>query len=402
MIYNPLYKRTLLQISQFFLFCLIMMINLNGNNFFHLKEAFFILFVSTSLSYGNYKKLWNFLLMIVLYLYSATVNLITESNYQFSAAVYNLLGFIYLFLQVYETPEYKDTIIKSFLTSSRIVAVVSIFIWFICMIFPVIGNGLILFFKMNNYGNAAFIFLITKREILGFQFLRVYYCTAPCMICALGYYLLQQFDNKTKKNLFLILMYSFALCISGARANILAVILLICSFFCLNLIRERKLVMAFFIIIVAGISALLVLFLLLGEKSDASIKVKTLHKISYMEIFNKNPLKTLFTGWGAGSEFYSKGFHKMTDTTELSFYETIRRYGIISTFFIFLFIWFRPVIYCFANKFPFVYSMFFSIILASYILVSCTNPFLLGSIGFCSLIFMETIIYNFRKRVYIR
>ena len=197
-------------------------------------------------------------------------------------------------------------------------------------------------------------------------------------------------------------MYSFALCISGARANILAVILLICSFFCLNLIRERKLVMAFFIIIVAGISALLVLFLLLGEKSDASIKVKTLHKISYMEIFNKNPLKTLFTGWGAGSEFYSKGFHKMTDTTELSFYETIRRYGIISTFFIFLFIWFRPVIYCFANKFPFVYSMFFSIILASYILVSCTNPFLLGSIGFCSLIFMETIIYNFRKRMYIR
>lgn len=391
----PLYKKKLLEISQFLLSCLIFMINLNGNNFFHLKEIFFCLFVFASLQYANYKKIWNFLLMVLLYLYSATINLFTESSYQFSAAVYNLLGFIYLFLQVYEISEYKNTIIKSFLVSSFIVAVISIIVWIVCMSSPLVAAGLTLFFENNKTDAAAFIFMIMEREILGFRFLRVYYCTAPCMICALGFYLSQCFENPRLKNIIISLVFDFALLISGARANILAVILLNGGYFCLKLVKQRKLVRAFLTILVGGTLSLVFLLTLLGEKTDSSIKVKDLHKVSYMEIFSSHPLKTIFTGWGAGSEFYSKGFHKITNTTELSFFETIRRYGICSTILIFLFIWFRPIIFCFTNRIPFIYQMFFSVIIISYICVACTNPFLLGSIGFCSLIFMETVVYFF-------
>lgn len=390
-----LYKKSLLQISHFFLFCLIFMMNVNGNNFFHLKELFFILFVSSSLKYGNYKKIFNFLLMIVLYLYSAVVNLFTEPAYQFNAAVYNLLGFIYLFLQVYEIPEYKNTIIKSFLASAFVVAFMSIIFWIICMSSPIIATGLQLFFETNKTDAAAFIFMIVEREILGFKFLRVYYCTAPCMICALGYYLLQMLNNKKIKYFLLVLIFDFALLISGARANILVVALLNGGYFCLKLIKQKKLVRAFIIIMIAGAFALFFLLTLMGEKSDSSIKVKDLHKVSYFKIFSEHPYKTIFTGWGAVSEFYSRGFHKMTNTTELSFFDTIRRYGVLSTILIFTFIWFRPVIYCFTNKMPLAYQLFFSVMVISYVCVACTNPFLLGSIGFCSLIFLETIIQDY-------
>ncbi len=393
-----LYKKTLTQISQFFLGCLIFMMNINGNNFFHLKEIFFVLFVACSLQYGNYKKVFNFLLMICLYLYSAIVNLFTEPAYQFNAAIYNLLGFIYLFLQVFEVEAYKDTIIKTFLSSSLIVAVISIFVWLVCMLFPLICVGLQLFFETNKTDAAAFIFMIIEREILGFRFLRVYYCTAPCMICSLGFYYLQQLKNPTKKNLFLILIYTFALLISGARANILVVCLLFGGYVCLNLLKHKKIVRALFLILLAGSLSLAFLFIMMGESSDASIKVKDLHKTSYMEIFSEHPYKTIFTGWGAGSEFYSKGFHKITSTTELSFFETIRRYGVLSTILIFIFIWGRPIIFCFSNKMPFVYQVYFSVIIISYVCVACTNPFLLGSIGFCSLIFMEVLIQDYFKQ----
>ena len=390
-----LYKKTLLQISQFFLFCLVFMMNVNGNNFFHLKEFFFVLFVVTALRYGDYRKLFNFLLMICIYIFSAVYNLFTEPNYQFGAAAYNLLGFIYLFLQVFEVKEYKETIIKAFLVSSFIVAIISIFVWILCMSSPLISAGLTLFFENTKTDAAAFIFLIIEREILGFKFLRVYYCTAPCMICSLGYYLLRQVKNSDKKNLFFILIYSFAILISGARANILVVCLLMGSYFCLKLIKQKKFTSAFLLVLIAATFSLIFLLMLMGEKGDSSIKVKDLHMQSYNEIFSEHPYKTLFTGWGAGSEFYSKGFHKMTSTTELSFFETIRRYGLLSTILIFIFIWLRPVIYCFSNKMPFVYQSYLSIIIISYICVACTNPFLLGSIGFCSLIFMEVLIQDY-------
>ena len=394
-----LYKISLRQLSHFFLTCLIFMMNVNGNNFFHAKELFFVLFVLSSLQYANYKKLGNFLLVITLYLYSATVNLFTNSNYEFTTAIYYLLGFIYLFLQVYETSEYKTTIIKSFIVSSTVVAFMSIFIWIICMISPIISAALTLFFEMNKTDAAAFIFMITKRQILGFTFLRVYYCTAPCMICALGYYLLQQFTNPKRKNFVYILIFSFALLISGARANLLIVILLNGAYLVCKLIKRKMLATALFIITIGALVSIIFLILMLSEKTDSSIKVKTLHKLSYMELFNTYPYKTLFTGWGAGSEFYSKGFGKMTNTTELSFYETIRRYGILSTIIIFIFVWGRPIIVCFSNKLPFYAQLFFSITVIGYVFVACTNPFLLGSIGFCSLIFMETLLLDYYHNI---
>ena len=392
-----LYKTKLQEFSHFFLACLIFMMNVNGNNFFHLKELFFIMFISTSLQYGDYRKLWNFILMMILYLFSATANLISESSYRFSAAVYNLLGFIYLFLQVYETPEYTRTIVRSFLFSAKVVAWMSVAIWILCMASPPVAAGLTFFFEMNKTDAAAFIFMIVQREILGFPFLRVYYCTAPCMICALGYCLVVRFYSLKDENWFSVLLFSFGLLISGARANILAVVLLNGAYICLKLIQQKKLARAFMIILAAGTASFVFLLMMLNEKSDSSIKVKTLHKISYMELFDMHPYKTIFTGWGAGSEFYSKGFRKMTDTTELSFYETIRRYGIISTVMIFIFIWGRPVIFVLANRMPLVQKLFFSVMVISYIAVACTNPFLLGSIGFCSLIFIETVIYDFYR-----
>ena len=60
---HPLYKTKLTEISQILLSLLILSINMNGPDFFRTKEIFFFLFVLVSLPYGNYRRIFDFLLI---------------------------------------------------------------------------------------------------------------------------------------------------------------------------------------------------------------------------------------------------------------------------------------------------------------------------------------------------
>ena len=99
---HPLYKTKLTEISQILLSLLILSINMNGPDFFRTKEIFFFLFVLVSLPYGNYRRIFDFLLIFSILLFSDVLNLIIPgSDLTPSEAVKNSLGMIYLFILVY-------------------------------------------------------------------------------------------------------------------------------------------------------------------------------------------------------------------------------------------------------------------------------------------------------------
>ena len=111
-----IYKYTFIELSRFFLALLILSINVNGPDFFRTKEIFFILFLCFSCNYGNYKQLWELLIMISIMLLSACLNLIIPgSNLSFGSILSNSLGLLYLILLVFNNDIYKETIIKTYL-----------------------------------------------------------------------------------------------------------------------------------------------------------------------------------------------------------------------------------------------------------------------------------------------
>lgn len=386
---HPLYKTKLIEISQILLSLLILSINMNGPDFFRTKEMFFFLFVIVSLPFGDYRRIFDFLLIFSILLLTDVMNLIIPgSDLTFIEAIKNSLGMIYLFILVYNKNEYKHTILKSYLFSAVCVALFICTIWIICTFSRAAKELLVAYFSAMKNDKTAFVLKISMKKILKWWVLGVYYGTAPCMIPALGYCLIYGIKNQKNKFLLVEILLTAALIMSGTRANIMTAILLDAFYFGFWLIRKKQYTLAIFlIIIVAGLGVILAFLFL--TTVDASLNVKTLHKISYEREFVSDYGRFLFYGWGAGSTFYSEGFKAYTGLTELSHLETVRRYGLIHTIMIFIFIWLKPILAIISNE-KSLLKYFYIILLLSYIFVACTNPFLLGSIGFCALLFMST------------
>ena len=200
---HPLYKTKLTEISQILLSLLILSINMNGPDFFRTKEIFFFLFVLVSLPYGNYRRIFDFLLIFSILLFSDVLNLIIPgSDLTPSEAVKNSLGMIYLFILVYNKDEYKQTILKSYLFSAVCVAIFICSIWLVCTFSESAKEFLVAYFSTMKNDKTAFVLKISMKKILKWWVLGVYYGTAPCMIPVLGYCLI--YGIKTKRNKFLL------------------------------------------------------------------------------------------------------------------------------------------------------------------------------------------------------
>lgn len=381
---------TLFRMSKFFLMLLIFSININGANFFHTKEVFFFLLLISGFAFVDYNRLKPFLLMMIVFFSSLFFNLtISGSNVDYFYGVYFSLGFLYLFLLVFDNCRYRRVIIDSYLFSAKVVAAFIVLVWFVCFFFNDIKWALINFFGNIDNDNVAFIFMIRSRKILDWWLPGVYYATAPCLIPALCFYLFKSIRNNHNSNKSACWLISLALFFTAARANMLAVIVLVFVYLIFISYRRKMIILSFLLATVALVSVLSMLLFLLNDVNESSLAIKTLHKVSYMHEFGSDEFRTLFFGWGAGSSFFTLGFNEVTMLTELTLYETVRRYGLFSTVLILFFIWFPPIIKSFYLDLSVI---FLGLGLLVYILVASTNPFLLGSIGFCALLFFSSVI----------
>lgn len=385
---KSLHRYSLYNISCLFLYLLILSININGTDLYMTKEIFFFLFIMTSFNYGNYKKLFFFILLFSIFIFSATLNLIIPgSNLTYEAVIANSLGLIYLVLLIYNKEVYKKTIISAYFISAIVVACITIILWFICNSSKEMQTAVIAYFAQFKSVKDTTIVIINYKKILHWWFLGVFFNTAPCMIPVLGYCFLYALKNGKNKYFLHEIILTIGLIMSGTRANMMSALLLCAFYFGFLLLKNKHYYIAFFSIFIAMIVGIIFAYLFLTT-TEASLTVKNLHKLAYYREFNKDMLRTIFFGWGAGSSFYTEGFKDYATITELSHLETIRRYGLINTFLIFFVIWLRPLFYIFFKEREAI-KYFYGLVIVAYVCVACTNPFLIGGIGFCALLFMS-------------
>ena len=382
-------KLSMFDLSRLLLSLLIISINLR-EPFFHTRELLFVLFVLTSFAYIDVKQLKYVIVIVAIWMVSAFYNLLIPGS-DFSLNLSGLNTVIvagYLFLMCFAQDRYADTIIKSYLFVSTVVAIITIAIWGLCYFSESYFSYLRAFFiQLEDRTGLTFI-TINLRNILGTTFQTVWLRTSPCMICALGYCLIERLLGK-RNHTVLILLFATALVFSGTRANMFCAVLLVLLYIAFWFSKKKLILMKWGLLSVALIGTYSVASKFLNDPNSASSMIKVSDVTTYLSIYNSDMLRTLFFGWGPGSTFFSVGRGLTVDLTELTLFETIRRYGLVSTIVIFFYIWFQPL-YILLSKKNFKYKLFYVACLFAFIITACTNPYLLDSVGFCALLFFCT------------
>ncbi len=379
---------SLLGISKVLLLLLIISINMR-EPYIHSREILFFLFIICSFPFGNYKKLSNVIILLSIWGISLIYNImIPGSNAIHGTWFQGIVISAYLFLLVFSNRHFYTIIIKAYILSAIIVSSIIVILFILVSLNEAIKLQLIDYF--DNLSDFTFI-TIPKypRKIIGLSFYFVWHRTSPIIVPALGYLYIKRLQGyKSKKDLLSIILFSVALWMSGTRANMLCAVLLFFCYIIFRLFLTRHRLLACIILFSVLGSGILVVNKLINDKGSSSNSIKFKATESYYRTYQTDYIRTIFFGWGYGSTFYHTGRNKYVDVTELSHLETIRRYGIISFCLIMIFIWLKPLI----NKCKHEHSItkyYYVIVVLAYIFLACTNPYLLDSVGFGTLLFFD-------------
>lgn len=376
-------------LTSFMLSLLIISINLR-EPFFHSREILFALLIIISIHVLDISNMKDTFTLMSIWLVSVVFNLVFPgSSIDFrNGGFETIIVSVYLLLMCYCQEGYAKVIIKSYIFVSIIVALIIISIWTTCYLSDSAYLSLKAFFENLRENTGLSLINIDYRGILGHKYLTVWYRTAPCMVCSLGYCLIQRIENKGK-NTFKILLLSIALIFSGTRADILSAFALI-GFYVIFKMRKCgiKLIptVIFFAVVIIG---LILVMRFISDPGSASSRIKTADASSYLNVYKSDIIRFILFGWGPGSSFYSLGRDMFVNVTELSLFETIRRYGLISTGIILFGIWFRPLRILNFWKMNYI-KWFYVLIFLIYFLSAFSNPYFLDSVAFCALLFYST------------
>lgn len=236
--------------------------------------------------------------------------------------------------------------------------------------------------------------MMSHRSFLGVDIFGMYYKSILCSIFVLLYLYQKTLRNKKRRLLYGIaaIIATMSLLISGTRSPMLLPFLLF-GIIAFQKIRTFKKARYFYYpLIVFGIILFLGFVLLLAtEKGELSNQIKAAHLLSYMELFNEHP-GYLLIGQGPGTSFYSRGFHSMTYTTEWTYLELLRGYGIFAL--LILAVMAFPIIRLFQERRnEKALAMMAAYII--YLVIAGTNPLLISSTG----MLIVLTVYSYAQRL---
>jgi hypothetical protein len=345
-----------------------------GNSLFHSKIVTFFLFIVFNIK--NLKLRWNeifpLILFYVFYFTSTAIMLFSNEKYDISFVKMYSTTFLTLavlaFTRVNNIDLWKPVKISAF-----IISIITLIFFFIIVLIP---KSMLLLSLIDIFTN---VFMIAEHKLVLYWWIpSIFHKSSPVLILVLGYYLYKFLHEKKIKKLFFVIIYAFTLCVTGTRANILSLLLIIFFISLYYLLYVKKYVcFSVFIFLIGILFFSILVFLLLTLKNSSSF-AKDGHLISYIEYFSENPIKFLF-GQGPGALFYSIGFRQSVTNTEISYLELIRMFGIFFAI-VMMFVYIYPVIILFADKTFFTFSISISYI--AYLFIAGTNPLLIGPTGF--------------------
>lgn len=320
-----------------------------------------------------------FLTILLIPLWGTFIAYITGELIEPDYATSQVRSMLYISIFLFMVTVKLNVLLKAIWINGIIMAVVTLLLFFLSQL------GGIFLAAIYDYCTSSENFTMAyNRNFLGFA-INGLYLKAGSLIIFSFIYNLYQYKGRFK--LFFSIILFMSLMVAGSRTPMLVqVFILLVYLYDKNIIGRfltRILTIAFL-----GMFVMLT-YMLATQKNERSNEVKYENFESYIEdIGDKgHPI------WGAGlgSKFYAKGRNKKLAYTELSYMDILRMYGLpVGICFIFLF--FAPFFWLwkFYSRSQFLkrYSQGYVL----FLILSGTNPLLLGSIGLTALSMFMVIV----------
>lgn len=304
---------------------------------------------------------------------------VTDNLTDTAYAMSQMRSMLYVCIFLFMVTMRLDVLLKMVWINGIVLACVTLLLFLLSQL------GGVFLAAIYDYCNASENYTMAyNRDFLGYQINGLFYKTGSLIIFSFIYNL-YQYRGRGKTLLSVVLFLS--LMVAGSRTPMLVqALILLVYLYDKNVIG--KLLTRVSALVLVGMLVMLT-YLLATQEGEKSNEVKYENYESYIDDIGSKG--HLLWGAGLGSEFYAKGRGVKLSYSELSYLDIIRMYGVpVGLYFIFLF--FAP---CFWLWKYFRQSMFLKRYCLGYVLfliLSGTNPLLLGSIGLTALsIFMVIV-----------
>lgn len=317
---------------------------------------------------------------------------ITNSEIETFAYFNSFFFFLLLLVIVNENIE----LTKYINYSSLIVVALTLGLYFVLLLNPkffidvyhyiVLEKGAVVY-ALRNYGD--------------FTLLMMFYKTSPVLVFPLSYYLYRLFINTEKRRLIpdsiVLFLFIVTLFLSGSRANVLALLVIILFYFGFYVFKKSKkgFVLASILTLIILILVLPAFFGLLLNQHETSNVVKFGHYSSYLDFFESHKIMAIF-GQGIGGSFFSTGMNMVSNVSELTYLEIIRIWGFPVTLVFFGTLIMPLILEIRSGNIGPVFIAYIA-----YLFIAGTNPLLLSSTGMIVLVyvFSETYKKYYKKDV---
>ena len=369
----------------YFLFLVTLSLDPTG---FHsrLKDLLFVVLVIYGVIYCLKRRLYlapinrvTFLIFLMIPLWGMFVALITGNLSDEGYARSQMRSMLYISIFFFVVTMRLNVVLKIFWINGLIMAVLTLILFFLSEL----GGAFLA--AVYDYCIASDNFtMASNRNFLGYAVNGLYFKAGSLIIFSFIYNLYQY--KGAFKILFSVILF-LSLIVAGSRTPILVQIMILFVY-----LYDKNIIGKF----LTRLSALFILgmlvmvtYLLATQEKESSNEVKYDNFESYVEDMGEKG--HLIWGAGLGSEFYAKGRGLKLSYSELSYMDILRIYGIpVGIGFIFLF--FAP---CFWLWKYFPRSQFlkrYCLGYALFLILSGTNPLLLGSIGLTALSLFMAIV----------
>jgi hypothetical protein len=369
----------------YFLFLVVLSLDPTG---FHsrLKDLLFVVLVIYGVIYCLKRRVHlapinriTFMTILLIPLWGVFVAYITGELKDSAYATGQVRSMLYISIFFFVVTMRLNVLLKAIWINGIVMAIVTLILFFLSQL------GGIFLTVIYDYCNASDNFTMAyNRNFLGFSVNGLYFKAGSLIIFSFIYNL-YQYKGKLKL-LFSIILF-LSLMVAGSRTPMLVQLLILLVYlYDKNIIG--KLLTRLSALAFLGMLVMLT-YMLATQKNEKSNEVKYENFESYVEdIGDKGHL---IWGAGLGSDFYAKGRNMRLSYTELSYMDILRIYGLpVGLCFIFLF--FSPYFWLWKyyprSQFLKRYSQGYVL----FLILSGTNPLLLGSIGLTALSIFMTIV----------
>ena len=373
----------------YFLFLLTMSIDPTG---FHsrLKDLLFVVLVVYGVIYCLKRQQYiasinriTLLAFLLAPLWGMFIAFITDNLTDSSYAMSQIRSMLYITIFFYMVTMRLNILLKMIWINGIILAVLTLVLFFLSEL------GGIFLAAIYDYGNSSGNYMMAyNRDFLGFSVNGLFYKTGSLIIFSFIYNL---YLYKGPFKLVLSVILFLSLLVAGSRTPMLVqTMILLVYLYDKNVIGKfLTRISTLFLLVMLG----LVTYMLATQEKEGSNETKYENFESYIDDLSEKG--HAIWGAGLGSEFYAKGRGEKLAYSELSQMDLIRMYGVpLGGGLIFLF--FAPCFWLWKYYSRSLFLKRYSLGYALFIILSGTNPLLLGSVGLTGLsLFMAIVNKSF-------